>query len=91
MESHNLLEGNDFIKLQQKAKELGAKYLEYSKRKNSKYVVTLSSGKKIHFGSPPLLRLSHPSKHRPTKKLSQKSDKDTKQKRRVYPYQSRIT
>ncbi|CAH3182413.1 unnamed protein product [Porites lobata] len=42
MESHNLLEGNDFIKLQQKAKELGAKYLEYSKRKNSKYVVTLS-------------------------------------------------
>lgn len=52
MESHNLLEGNDFIKLQQKAKELGAKSLEYSKRKNSKYVVTLSSGKKIHFGSP---------------------------------------
>lgn len=52
MESHNLLEGNDFIKLQQKEKELGAKYLEYSKRKHSKYVVTLSSGKKIHFGSP---------------------------------------
>lgn len=52
MESRNLLEGNSFIELQQKAKELGAQSLEYSKRKNSNYVVTLDNGKQIHFGSP---------------------------------------
>ena len=52
MESRNLLKGKSFIKLQQKAKDLGAQSLEYSKRKNSKYVVTLDNGKKIHFGSP---------------------------------------
>lgn len=52
MESRNLLEGNSFIELQQKAKELGAQSLEYSKRKNSKYAVTLDNGKQIHFGSP---------------------------------------
>lgn len=52
MESRNLLEGNSFIELQQKAKELGAQSLEYSKRKNSKNVVTLDNGKQIHFGSP---------------------------------------
>lgn len=52
MESRNLLEGNSFIELQQKAKKLGAQSLEYSKRKNSKYVVTLDNGKQIHFGSP---------------------------------------
>ena len=52
MKSRNLLEGNSFIELQQKAKELGAQSLEYSKRKNSKYVVTLDNGKQIHFGSP---------------------------------------
>lgn len=52
MESRNLLEGNSFIELQQKAKELGAQSLEYSKRKNLKYVVTLDNGKQIRFGSP---------------------------------------
>ena len=51
MESHNLLKGNDFIALQKKAKDLGATSLDYSKRKNSKYVVTLQNGKKLHFGS----------------------------------------
>ena len=45
-----LVEGHDFKKLQRKAKILGAKYLDYSKRKNSKYVVEYE-GKKIHFGS----------------------------------------
>ena len=52
MESLNLLRGNEFITLQKKAKELGAKSLDYSKRKNKKYVVTLTSpnGKQIHFG-----------------------------------------
>ena len=45
-----LVEGDDFKKLQRKAKKLGAKYLHYSKRKNNKYVVEYE-GKKIHFGS----------------------------------------
>lgn len=52
MESQNLLKGNDFIELQKKAKELGAKSLDYSKRKTNKYVVTLPNEKQIHFGSP---------------------------------------
>ena len=33
------MEGDDFKKLQKKAKKLGAQYLDYSKRKNNKYVV----------------------------------------------------
>ena len=45
-----LVEGDDFKKLQRKAKKLCAKYLDYSKRKNNKYVVEYE-GKKIHFGS----------------------------------------
>ena len=45
-----LVEGDDFKKLQRKAKKLGAKYLDYSKRKNNKYVVEYE-GKKIHIGS----------------------------------------
>ena len=32
--------------------KLGFKPLDYSKRKNSKYVVTLESGKKVYFGLP---------------------------------------
>ena len=45
-----LVESDDFKRLQKKAKKLGAKYLDYSKRKNNKYVVEYE-GKKIHFGS----------------------------------------
>ena len=37
-------------KLQKKAKKLGATSLDYSKRKNNKYMVEYN-GKKIHFGS----------------------------------------
>ena len=39
-------------KLTRNAKKLGAESLDYSTRKNNKYVATLPSGKKIHFGSP---------------------------------------
>ena len=46
-----VVRGKDFQKLNKKAKKLGAKSLDYSKRKNNKYVVTLQSGKKLHFGS----------------------------------------
>ena len=45
-----LLQGDDFKRLQKKAKKLGASSLDYSKRKNNKYMVEYN-GKKIHFGS----------------------------------------
>ena len=47
-----ILEGKDFDKLKKNAKKLGAESLDYSTRKNNKYMATLPSGKKIHFGSP---------------------------------------
>ena len=37
--------------LLKKLKKLGAESLDYSTRKNNKYVATLPIGKKIHFGS----------------------------------------
>ena len=43
--------GEAFRKLQKKAKRLGAKSLDYSKRKDMKYTVTLETGKKVNFGS----------------------------------------
>ena len=45
-----LVQGDDFKKLQKKAKKLGADSLQYSKRKNYKYLVEYDN-KKIHFGS----------------------------------------
>ena len=45
-----LVQGVNFKKLQKKAKKLGADSLQYSKRKNSKYMVEYNN-KKIHFGS----------------------------------------
>ena len=52
MNKENILTGEEFEKLTQNAKNLGAVSLDYSKRKNNKYMATLPSGKKIHFGSP---------------------------------------
>ena len=46
----SLLKGDDFKRLQKKAKKLGATSLDYSKRKNNKYMVEYN-GKKIQFGS----------------------------------------
>ena len=45
-----LAQEDDFKKLQKKAKKFGADSLDYSKRKNYKYVVEYND-KKIHFGS----------------------------------------
>ena len=45
-----LVQGDDFKKLQKKAKKLGASSLQYSKRKNYKYLIEYNN-KKIHFGS----------------------------------------
>ena len=47
----NILTGPEFDELISKAKDLGAESLDYSSRKNNKYMVTLPSGKKVHFGS----------------------------------------
>ena len=47
-----LVSGKEFKKLTRNAKKLGAESLDYSTRKNNKYMATLSSGKKVHFGSP---------------------------------------
>ena len=45
-----LVKEEDFKRLQKKAKKLGATSLDYSKRKNKKYMVEYN-GKKIHFSS----------------------------------------
>ena len=51
-EKKYLVSGKEFKKLTRNAKKLGAESLDYSTRKNNKYMATLSSGKKVHFGSP---------------------------------------
>ena len=48
----NILTGPEFDELISKAKDLGAESLDYSSRKNNKYMVKLPGGKKVHFGSP---------------------------------------
>ena len=45
-----IAQGGNFKKRQEKAKKLGADSLQYSKRKNPKYMVEYDD-KKIHFGS----------------------------------------
>ena len=47
-----VLTGSEFKKLIKNAKNLGAESLDYSPRKNNKYMVKLPGGKKVHFGSP---------------------------------------
>ena len=49
--TYMILTGKDFDLLRQRARVVyGAKNLDYSNRKNKKYVVTLKNGKMIHFG-----------------------------------------
>ena len=45
-----LVSGKEFKKLTRNAKKLGAESLDYSTRKNNKYMATLPGGKKVHFG-----------------------------------------
>ena len=52
IQKENVLKGEEFKKLIKDAKNLGAESLDYSSRKNNKYMVNLPSGKKVHFGSP---------------------------------------
>ena len=66
-----ILEGTDFKRLTKNAKELGAESLDYSTRKNNKYMATLPSGKKVHFGSPKYPDFTiHKDKERRDKYLS---------------------
>ena len=52
LDRKNVLTGEEFKKLIKNAKKLGAESLDYSPRKNNKYMVKLPGGKKVHFGSP---------------------------------------
>ena len=52
IQEKNVLTGEEFKKLTKNAKKLGAESLDYSSRKNNKYMVKLPGGKKVHFGSP---------------------------------------
>ena len=47
-----IVTGSEFKKLTRNAKKLSAESLDYSTRKNNKYMATLPGGKKVHFGSP---------------------------------------
>ena len=63
--------GKEFRKLTKKAQKLGAESLDYSTRKNNKYMVILPEGKKVHFGSPKYPDyLYHKDKERRDKYLS---------------------
>ena len=67
----NVLQGLDFTILSQKAKNLGAESLDYSSRKNNKYMVKLPDGNKVHFGSPKYEDFTiHKDKERRDKYLS---------------------
>ena len=59
----NAVTGKDFAKLTKKALKLGAETLDYSPRKNNKYVATDSPRwKESSFWFPQISRFSHPSR-----------------------------
>ena len=71
IQEKNVLTGEEFKKLTKNAKKLGAESLDYSTRKNSKYMATLPGGKKVHFGSPKYPDFTiHKDKERRDKYLS---------------------
>ena len=76
----NLVSGKKFKKLTRNAKKLGAESLDYSTRKNNKYMVTLKSGKKVHFGSSKYEDyLTHKDKERREKYLTRATKIKNKQ------------
>ena len=80
-----LVSGKEFKKLTRDAKKLGAESIDYSTRKNSKYMVTLSSGKKVHFGSTKYADyLTHKDKDRRDKYLSRATKIKNKQGELTY-------
>ena len=71
IQEKNVLTGEEFKKLTKNAKKLGAESLDYSTRKNSKYMAKLPGGKKVHFGSPKYEDFTiHKDKERRDKYLS---------------------
>ena len=79
-EKKYLVSGKEFKKLTQNAKKLGAESLDYSTRKNNKYMVTLKSGKKVHFGSTKYADyLTHKDKDRRDKYLARATKIKNKQ------------
>ena len=71
IQEKNVLTGEEFKKLTKNAKKLGAESLDYSSRKNNKYMATLPGGKKVHFGSPKYPDFTiHKDKERRDKYLS---------------------
>ena len=80
-----LVTGKEFKKLTQNAKKLGAESLDYSTRKNNKYMVTLKSGKKVHFGSIKYADyLTHKDKERREKYLTRATKIKNKQGQLTY-------
>ena len=81
----NLVSGKEFEKLTRNAKKLGAESLDYSTRKNNKYMVTLPSGKKVHFGSTKYADyLTHKDKDRRDKYLARATKIKNKQGELTY-------
>ena len=81
----NLVSGKEFEKLTRNAKKLGAESLDYSTRKNNKYMVTLKSGKKVHFGSTKYVDyLTHKDKDRRDKYLARATKIKNKQGELTY-------
>ena len=75
-----VLTGAEFKKLIKNAKNLGAESLDYSPRKNNKYMVKLPGGKKVHFGSPKYPDyLTHKDKDRRDKYLARATKIKNKQ------------
>ena len=75
-----ILEGPEFKRLTRNAKKLGAESLDYSTRKNNKYMATLPGGKKVHFGSPKYADYTiHKDKERRDKYLSRATKIKNKQ------------
>ena len=84
-EGKYVVKGKDLDKLKKKAKKLGAKSLDYSKRKNNKYVVTLPDGKNVHFGSSKYSDfLIHKDEKRKNKYLSRAKKIENKQGKLTY-------
>ena len=81
----NLVSGKEFEKLTRNAKKLGAESLDYSTQKNNKYMVTLKSGKKVHFGSTKYVDyLTHKDKDRRDKYLARATKIKNKQGELTY-------
>ena len=80
-----LVSGKEFKKLTRNAKKLGAESLDYSTRKNNKYMATLPGGKKVHFGSPKYPDYTiHKDKERRDKYLSRATKIKNKQGELTY-------